>query len=286
MKDVNDFSNVRPVITRIVVLCSLFFLCWRGFAGILPSQFNNPAIFRLDFDFAYWLFQLSGLSKLVVANESTGMFFTSLLFISGVLLAVYPRNKGWAIVYASLYLFYAIVFNTYICHGTNYQAGFAVILFAFCAGTDDNFSLWWRTMRYYSCFAYSVCFAWKVLHGAFFNWDHGIANIQINLGEYLTHYPDTTMSHIYYWFLQHPFWVNLGDKVVFLAEGIFIAGFFTRKLDKLLIAAAFFIFISIYLFADVFFVELLLAIVSTLLSVNDWEQLSRKFMRRLPAQTL
>jgi hypothetical protein len=283
MKDVDNFSGQRVIITRTVVLTTLLFLAWRGFEGILPGQFHDPAIFRLDFDFAYWLLKLSGISNAIVAGGAVGTGFNIALLAVGVLLCIFPRKRVLAALYALLYLLSAIVFNIYIGHGTNYQAGFAVILIAFCAGTDDDFSLWWRTMRYYSCFIYTVCFCWKVAHGAFFNWDHGIASMENNLAEYLTHYPDTAMSHIYYWFLQHPFLVNFGDKIVFLAEGVFAIGFFTRRYDRWLIASACFIFISIYLFADVFFIELLFALVFTLLSVKDWEKLSRFFGRKSAA---
>lgn len=218
----------------------------------------GPVIYKLDYDFSFWALKLTGISDLITGDKAAGIIFGILLFLSGILSFALPRKRLWTLSYALLYLIYAITFNIYLCHGSNYQAGFAVILFAFAAGTDDNFSLWWRTMRYYACFIYGTCFIWKIVHGAIWDWDHGLDCMKLNLGEYMFHYPNTAMSNIYAWLIQHPFIVNAGDKLVFLAEGAFLIGFFTKKYDYLLIICAIIIFLSVYLFADVFFLELLI----------------------------
>ncbi|PZF73771.1 hypothetical protein DN068_05365 [Taibaiella soli] len=254
----NDFSGVRVIITRTVVLSSLVFLLWRLYSGIMPHQLAAPAIFKLDYDFSFWTLKLAGIPDLITGNKTAGIVFSILLFLTGILSFRFPTKRICTLSYAVLYLVYAITFNIYLCHGSNYQAGFAVILFAFAAGTDDNFSLWWRTMRYYACFIYATCFIWKIAHGAIWDWNHGLDCMKLNLAEYLYHYPQTFMSGIYVWFIQHPALVNIGDKLVFIAEGTFLLGFFTKKYDRLLIFSAVFIFLSIYLFADVFFLELLI----------------------------
>lgn len=271
MSTENDFGASRVIITRTVVLSSLLFLLWRLFSGILPHQLAAPAIYKLDYDFSLWSLKLSGIAGLITGNATAGIIFSSLLFLCGGLAFFFPRKRLWTLSYAVLYLLYAITFNIYICHGTSYQAGFAVILFAFAAGTDEDFSLWWRTMRYYACFIYGTCFLWKIIHGAIWDWDHGLDCMKLNLAEYLYHYPQTMMSSIYAWLIRHSVWVNAGDKLVFFAEGAFLLGFFTKKFDRLLIFCAILIFLSVYLFADVFFLELLV-IIFPLLSKRDWQK--------------
>ena len=134
-------------------------------------------------------------------------------------------------------------------------------------------------MRYYACWVYATAFLWKIINGSFFQVDAGMLTFKSNLAGYLYQNPDTFFSHVYYWFLRHPALINIGHKLVVIAEGVFLVGFFTKKYDGFLIFCAVFIFTSIYFFSDVFFAELLI-IILPLLPQSTWDWLCQKISRK------
>ncbi len=257
MNRANDIQYPKTPIVRVIVAACLFFLIWRGVNHLLPFQLLAPPIYHVGYDFTYWLFMWLRLDQWLVISQPGSFIFTAAIFLSLVLLFAFPKNRVIAVLAAVIFFLYCTAFNIFLGHSLHYQVGFVILFFTFCSGRRQ-FDLWWQTARYFACFAFFTAFAWKMVYGGIFQWDGGELSAKQNLAAYLYHYPDTAMAHFYYWVFQHPFWINLGHKVVILAEGVFLVGFFTKKLDRLLLWLLCFIVISIYLFADVFFFELLI----------------------------
>jgi hypothetical protein len=278
MQGIRKLSPYRIAITRTTLLYYLVFLVWRGFSHLLPAHLLHPAITKMHYDVSFWLFRLSGLSNILVQDEVGATIFTAAVIVLCILSVVFPLKRMFVIPFTATYFLLAIAFNIYLCHSAHYLGGMVWLSLAFWARTDENFDLLWEGMRYYSCWVYASAFAWKMLNGAFFQWDAGMLTFKENLAGYLYQNPATSMAGIYYYFLQHPVLVNIGHKFVFFAEGTFIAGFFTKKYDALLILCALLIFTSIYFFSDVFFAELLIIIIP-LLPLPAWKWL----VDRLPA---
>lgn len=268
------YPSNRNIITRVTVGIALLFVLWRMTAGLSLSQLQQPVLFKMDADFSYWMIKILGVSELLVHSTMAGIVFTIIFIGSGLVLLWLPRKTAFAWLFAICYFIYSVIINIYACHSMHYMAVFSIILFAFCARKEEYFVLSWRLMRYYVCFIYSNVFLMKLVNGAFLDWDSGYVFFQDNITEYLFHNESTIMSSLYRWFLQHPFIVNLSAKTIFLFEGIFFIGFFTKKYDKLLIIAAIIIFLSTYIFIDVFFIELLLAVCCPLISEQSWNKLS------------
>jgi hypothetical protein len=275
MTATRNLSTYRPLITRTVILYYLLFIFWRAYAHLLPFQLQSPVISKVHYDATFWLFRFSGLDGFVVHNMVGGIILSVVVALSGVLSLVYPTRRLFLVPFTLSYFVLAVVYNIYLCHSAHYLGGMVLLSAAFWPRQDENFNLLWEGMRYYACWVYGSAFIWKVLGGAFFQWDAGMLTFKSNLAEYLYQNPDTSLANFYYYFLQHPVLVNVGHKVVFLAEGAFLIGFLTKKFDGLLIVMAFFIFSSIYLFSDVFFAELLI-IVFPLLSQTAWTKLGSK----------
>jgi hypothetical protein len=262
--------NNRTAITRVTVGISLLFVLWRMSAGLSLLQLQQPTIFKNDADFSYWALKVFGIADLLISNSLAAIAFTIIFIGSGLLLLFFTRKKIFAWIFAISYFIYSILINLYACHSMHYMSGFSIILFAFCAKRDEQFFLSWELMRYYICFMYSMVFLMKLINGAFVDWDSGYVFFQGNITEYLYHNPNTFLSTIYQWFLLHPFIVNLGAKFIYLLEGVFLIGFFTKRFDSFLIIAAVLIFLSTYFFVDVFFAELLFAIICPLLGNRFW----------------
>jgi hypothetical protein len=240
------------MITRFTVGSSLLFVLWRFLAGLSIASLQKPVIYEIDLDVVFWVFKTIGLFQYIVNNQILGIIFSILFIGSGFFLIVFPKKNILATCYAITYLFYSGLINFYACHATHYMAGFSIILFAFCAKTDEQFNVNWQLMRYYVCFIYIMAFTLKAFHGVLFDWEIGLLYYKQNIAEYLYNNSENYMSKIYGWFILHPFIVNLSAKIVFLLEGFFVIGFFTKKYDALLMLCGFIIFASIYLFIDVF----------------------------------
>lgn len=272
MIPITNQSN-RNVITRVTVGIALLFVIWRMAAGISLSQLQQPVLFKMDADFSYWMIKILGISEILTHSTIAALIFTILFLGSGLGLILFPRKTILAWLFAIGYCTYSIVINIYACHSMHYMAVFSIILFAFCARKEEYFVLTWKLMRYYVCFIYSNVFLMKLINGAFFDWDSGYVFFQDNIMEYFYHNESTMMSSIYRWFLLHPFIVNISAKLIYLFEGIFLIGFFTKRYDKMLIIAAVIIFLSTYFFIDVFFIEFLLAVICPLITEQFWNKL-------------
>ncbi|MEO6330037.1 MAG: hypothetical protein ABIO55_13965, partial [Ginsengibacter sp.] len=113
----------------------------------------------------------------------------------------------------------------------------------------------------YICYIYVMSFIWKIgINNSFFYWNQGVGSAKINLAEYIYHNPDSYMSSIFNFFLAHPLLLNTGNTFIFLLEGLMVIGFFTKKYDRLLMVFPMIIHLGTYIFADVFFIEMLVLI--------------------------
>ena len=272
MRGVRKLAPYRPVIIRVTLLYYLAFLLWRGYSHVLPYELLHPTLTKMHYDLSFWLFKLTGLDVLLVQNNAGALIFSGSVIALCLLSILFPKKRVFIVPFTLLYFLLAVASNIYLCHSAHYLGCMVWLPIAFWAAKDENFDLLWEGMRYYACWIYASAFLWKVVNGAFFQWDAGILTFKMNLAEYLYHNPDTVMAHIYYYLLPHPFIFNLGHKIVTLAEGVFLIGFFTKKYDAALIIWAFFIFISIYCFSDVFFAELLVLIIP-LMPERTWQRI-------------
>lgn len=270
MKGIRPLADYRVLISRCVIGSCLLFLALRGLCGLLPHQLQQPVLTSFHYDLTMWVYKLSGLSHLVAQDPATSRLFTALLFVSGGFAFWFPLQRRFIVPFTLLFLLTAINFNFYLTHNSHYLAGAVWLLFTFWPKKDESFNLLWEGLRYYTCWIYGVAFIWKVVYGAFFQWDAGVLSCRENLAGYLYQNPETGTAHFYYYMLGHPVWLNLGHKLVCLAEGTFLLGFFTKRFDRLLIALMFLIHISTYLFADVFFAELMI-LAFTLVPSKTWE---------------
>lgn len=274
MHGIRNMAPLRLVITRTVMTWYLLAILWRGYSHLLPGQLYEPAIFKVHYDLLFWFIKLSGIGPVLAQNVPGTIFSVALIALClGAIIA--PRRQMLVVLFSVAFLVLAAVFNIYLCHSAHYLGGMAILTVAFWPHKDENFEMLWDGMRYYACWIYGSAFLWKVAAGSFMQWDAGTLTFKSNLAEYIYHNPGTSLSTMYYYFLQHPWMLNLGHKLVYLAEGAFLIGFFTRKYDVLLICLAFFIFFSIFTFSDVFFVELLI-VIFPLLPCSAWEWLQRK----------
>lgn len=274
-----DFSNNRNIIARFFYGYCLLWITVRGLSHAWPPQLCHPELTKVAYDPVFWLFKLSGFAKTM--TDWQGWLFISLLYLCFLLLILFPTKYLLSILATFLLFILDVTTNIYVTHSMHYLGAIVVISCAFWGKSTTTFSLFWNGVRYYACWIYGSAFLWKLFLGAFSQWDSGILSFKANLATYLFLNPNTGKAHLYYWFLQHGYLLNLGEKMVFLIEGLFLIGFFTRKWDKFLIISAVFIFLSTYFFSDVFFVEQLV-ILLPFVSVTTWNRLLSKPFPKIP----
>jgi|GEM_PF-1014754 len=255
-------ARYRLLISRMVLGYAFLFLLVRWAEHLLPYQLLQPPMARTGYDMTAWFFKLSGLSWWLVENPLGAKAFTVLLLLSGLLAFCFPKERWFVIPFSIFYFFYSVCFNLYLTHAAHLNAMMVWALFACWPRKDTDFAWLWLGFRYYACWAFGSTFLMKLVNGAFWQWDFGLLATQANQADFLFHFPDTWQADVYSWLFRHPFLLNLGAKILMLAEGCFIIGFFTRGADRLLLVLAFFILLLTFLFAEVFFAEMLVMVLA------------------------
>lgn len=269
-------NTQRIILTRIVTGFILCFFFLRFIEHTTASSLLAPPLFAAQLDITYWAFQLLHLPGFLIYNQPGAILFDFLLFLSGVLAFIFPLTRKWIIFFTILVFLQAISFNSYGMHHTHSLAGFMIVLFPFWIKDSEKFNKLWQGVRYYVCFIYSISFIWKAfVTQVIFNWEQGIATFKPNLVEYLYHNPEGLLSGFYRWCISNAWFLNTGNLMVVLLEGIMLIGFFTKKWDRALFWIPVIIHLATFIFADVLFFELLVLDFS-LLSLLQLEHIGKK----------
>ncbi|MEP7253218.1 MAG: hypothetical protein ABI683_12585 [Ginsengibacter sp.] len=273
---IQEEDKERVVLCRLVFGFILLCLLFRFFLNATPSHLLQPSLFNLNLDLTYWLYQYFSIPQLVVYSHTGAIAFDVLLFGFCIMAILFPSKRIIIIFFSFLFLIYAITYNTYIVHHAHPLTILTLITIPFWFKKFKNWKLMWEGMRYYVCYIYAMSFIWKAVIGnSFFYWNQGIGSVKFNLAEYMYHYPGTVMASLYAFFIAHPYLLNIGNTFIFLLEGLMIVGFFTKKYDRILMILPVIIHLSTYIFADVFFIEMLV-LVFVFFRKKDTELIGRR----------
>lgn len=246
----------------------------RGIAGVLTFQLLPISIFDFKNDALYIL-----LSKLQIYPTLFNNIFFSIglhiIILMGAIIGLRKNNIILSLLTTISLLLYAAFINVTLTHSQHYLALMIIISVCFWTNNETRFDLLWKGAKYYVCWYYASAFLFKLRYGALFQWDVDLINIKNARAADLFLFPNSNISQFIYFFIQHPTLTLIGEKIVYLAEGAFLIGFFTRKYDRLLQILGIFIFVSTSIFIDVFFIENL-AVLLLVLSPN------KRFFAKIP----
>ncbi len=93
----------KPTIVRMVALVCLFFVAWRASHHLLPYQLSAPPIYHVGYDFGYWLFMALRLDELLIISRTGSFYFTLYIFVSLILLLIFPKSRLLAIANAIIF---------------------------------------------------------------------------------------------------------------------------------------------------------------------------------------
>jgi len=252
---------------RLVFACILGSLLYALFSHTLLHQLQGPVLKYPYADPSYWVLVLTGIPSFLAGHYGAALAFDVCLLGSCVLVLVFPERRWLVVVFFVLYSVYFFTYNIYGNWHTGSKAGVLVAPVPFMTRDKRRFGMLWEGLRYFTLFIYTDAFLWKLFRVSWLHADQGVLIVRENLAAYLYHHPSTLQARCYYWFLAHPQLVNWLFRLGWIAEGIFIVGFFTRKYDKLLLVLSLLLPFGFFFFADAFFFELYVLC----LTLVDWK---------------
>lgn len=225
----------------------------------------QPPLSSGAMDPSYWIMRLTGILRLIVENHTASVIYDILLFSAGILSFLFPLKRIFIIPFSILLFLFVFIYNSYILHHNETMAGVCIVLIAFWPKDNENCSLLWQGVRYFTCFVYPMSVFWKSVFGnAIYYWPQGTGSFKANLVEFMYMNPHSVSASVGRWFLQHGWMLNTGIVMVHMMELLMAIGLFTKKFDRILFWFPVFIHVSSYFFADVFYLEMLVVDISLL----------------------
>lgn len=237
--------------------CFIFYLLliYKAWNGFLLVQLQ-PALFNNRFDLITWLLMKTSVHQWLL-NNPTGWIIFDIAFYSMPLLywLTFRENTILANFIAVVML---IVNHIYIQCYTLYPANsiesftaWLLFPFLFMSVNLTTFYFILNALRYFFLFFFSSAAIWKFVQGGIFNIDQMSAILLFQHKEYLTSSPGFWYTSIIYWLVKRPEFGYFLYLAATLLELFFVVGFFTKKLDRLLI-----ICFVIFLITDHFFMRI------------------------------
>lgn len=226
----------------------------------LPFQYLSPPLFGLGLEIPFRLFKYVALDKVLIYSTAGSIAFTIALFCMSILCFLFPHKHLFFVVFSIVFLLYFISYDMFTISHVHPLSALVWISLPFWAKKAESRWLLWEGMRYYACFIYAVSFLYKIMGGSLFFWENGVNSVKWNVAEYLLQNPNSVTATILSFSIAHPFILNAGHLLVMVAEGLMVIGFFTKKFDKWLLWIPIMVHVSTYLYADVFFLEMLVLV--------------------------
>lgn len=242
---------------RIVFAVILLGLIFCSFSNTLIHQLQSPVLKFAYVDPTFWLMHLLHIPGLISSNFYISWFWDIVLFISCIGVLVFPQKKWIVAIFIIFYFGYFIIYNSYGAHHTHSLVPFLIAPVPFLF-SRKSFTFSWQALRYFLLFSYSAAFLWKFFRFSWLQSSQGILIVKKNLTPYLYFNPHSFLADIYFWFLGHPFFIQILFLTGFILEGFFIVGFFTKKFDKILFIISLLLPIGFWFMSDAFFFEMLI----------------------------
>jgi hypothetical protein len=225
----------------------------------------QPYFIYLRKDLTTWLFMQTRLQQWLLNNKQ-GWFLFDILFYSMPLIyfLIYKFKKRFASTVGIIMLIvnfcYIQCYALYPINSIEAQIAWMLFPILFITKKEKTFALLFDGLRYFFLFFFASAAAWKIGQGGIFNIDQMSAVLLFQHNQLLTNSPGYWQTNILYYLIQHPvlsYCIYLSAAIL---EASFIIGFFTKKVDRLLV----WIFI-VFLIADYFIMRIPYFEVSALL---------------------
>jgi len=220
------------IIFLIIIIYKYF---TKGFLFQLP-----PFFFYNKLDFTTWLVMLTGVHRAFL-NNFTLCFISDVLFCSlpFIYFFAYLKSKKLASIIGFIICIVNITYAVIYCSfpTDSLENHIALILFpvVFTALTLNTFWFLINGLRYFFLFFFASAGIWKIWQGGIFDFQQMSAILIYQHKEFLISSSPSSLVLFYKWLIVHPFVsysLYLCNSIV---ELFFLAGFFTKRWDRLLI---------------------------------------------------
>ena len=237
----------------IALYCIIFYalMIFKWWSGLFLYQLN-PIIYQTRFDFFTWQFMQTGLHTWLIQHKG-GLYLMDALFYSMPLLYwfIFSKNQVWATVIAIIMLVvnwvYIQCYTLFPTSSIESFIGWLLFPVLFIPTSLRSFYFLLNGLRYFFLFLFASAGLWKLVQQGAFNAVQMSGVLLYQHKEFLTSSPDHWLSHFFYWIINHPLVGYLIYLLGTLLELLFITGFFTRRLDRILLYA-FILFLLLDLF--------------------------------------
>ena len=232
-------ENRRTLITALYCIIFYGLMLYKIANGLLLMQVN-PVFFCSREDIFTWAFMQSGLHQCLLNSPSKCVLMDALFYSSPAIYILHYFGHRSTAFFSGIWMLLInwLYVQCYTLYPTNSIEGHtAWLLFPilFMVRKESTFNLLFEGLRYFFLYFFASAGLWKVRHGSVFLPSEMSG---ILLGQHiqlLTNSPDYWQSKFILWLINNA-WVSYSLYVSATAiELFFMVGFFTKKLDKLLI---------------------------------------------------
>ncbi len=226
--DIN-FNHLARIIFCMVLLEFLLFI----FSEVSFSFLSGDPYFNIAVDPLYWFFYLAGIPQFIISHYWMGIFMDCSIILLLILLIRDPFNHRLALMSMFLLGIFYLTITGYLTH-RNYQAGFIWVFLPFIFKKPINRSFAFETARYFLLIFYTTAGCLKLSGSVAF--EPGLFSNTL-MHQFTPYYLDGNtgirtssnifliknhgMAHFFYW----------GALLIELTS---VAGFFTKRFDKII----------------------------------------------------
>lgn len=233
-------DKIKLSIVKSYCIIFFFISVYRIYTHQLLFQINPP-FFLNRLDFTSWLVMNTSLHKLFLHNKIASAIFDLLFFVSPHIYYISLKKNLKVSIFLSFFVFiinllYANIYSLYA--STSIEPFIAIILFPLIC-LPNNISTFWFTLqsyRYFFLYFFTSAGIWKIVQGGIFNVEE-MSSILLNQHkELFISLQYAILPNVYKWLIAHS---SISYCLYFagtLTELSFIIGFFTLKLDKMLLS--------------------------------------------------
>jgi hypothetical protein len=221
------------------LVCFLLCYAWFLYNGLLFSSIN-PVFFLNRQDVSHNIIMLTNLQHLLIENKWLRIFFDLTYLVLPVLL-VYTcvKNKRaqrvLAICTAVFNIFYCSCLSSMSFVSAEVFVAWMIVPLIFCQRTINSFYYLLHCIRFFFIIIFFSAAVWKIRAGGIFNTEEMAAILLRQHASYLISNGSRWFSQLIIYLINHSLLSYCLYLFAFIAEFIFIVGFFTKKFDKYLI---------------------------------------------------
>lgn len=215
-----------------------YFLNWKLFYQVQPKFFTYKP------DLTELLLIVLGVPKFVLSHPSLFVWMDAIvLLLPLAILAFYIRKNRFSVVLGVAFTLsisvYFLLQSLLLQISLESLVPYLLFSFLFFSNKEEHFELVIKVVRYLFLYVMATAAIWKIMRGAVFQ-AHEMQNILIEQHiDHLTSDSQDFVSTLHLYLIHH---ASLSQTLYVLAtllELCFVIGFFTRRYDRWLLAAAF-----------------------------------------------